>query len=352
MKTTMKTSLKKLPSIKRNPVSVSEDAMVSAHPLIEGKNLPMQLKPAIEGADLKEWACRHREFIETTLLQHGGILFRDFAVHTQQAFEEYVSLASAQLLHYTEGATPRTAVSDKVYTSTEYPPDQSIALHNELSYVTTWPMRIWFFCLIPASQGGETPIADMRRVYQRIPAAIRERFAAKRWMLVRNYGRHLSLSWQTAFRTIERSTVEEYCRTHQIAFEWRGPDHLRTSQVRPAIARHPQTKEFLWFNHIAFWHVSSLEPGTREALLQLYPPEDLPYHTYYGDGSPIEEAVIEEINHAYQRETVKFVWQEGDVLMLDNMLVSHGRSPYRGPRRILTAMGDPCSQRGVIDAEL
>jgi hypothetical protein len=26
--------------------------------------------------------------------------------------------------------------------------------------------------------------------------------------------------------------------------------------------------------------------------------------------------------------------------MIDNMLVAHGRSPYRGARRILAAMGD------------
>ena len=32
--------------------------------------------------------------------------------------------------------------------------------------------------------------------------------------------------------------------------------------------------------------------------------------------------------------------QEGDILMLDNMLSAHGRNPYTGPRKILVTMGE------------
>jgi alpha-ketoglutarate-dependent taurine dioxygenase len=36
---------------------------------------------------------------------------------------------------------------------------------------------------------------------------------------------------------------------------------------------------------------------------------------------------------------ISFRWERGDVLLLDNYLVAHGRNPYEGPRKILVAMG-------------
>ena len=104
--------------------------------------------------------------------------------------------------------------------------------------------------------------------------------------------------------------------------------------------RHPVTGESVWFNHIAFWHVSSLEPQLREAMMALFGEENLAYNTYYGDGTRIEDSIIAEINEAYRQETIAFPWQHGDIMMLDNMLVAHGRSPFVGPRKVLVAMGE------------
>jgi hypothetical protein len=69
--------------------------------------------------------------------------------------------------------------------------------------------------------------------------------------------------------------------------------------------------------------------------------DDLPNNTYYGDGSPIESSVLDEIREAYRREAASFAWQEGDILMLDNMLVAHSRNPYVGRREVLVAMAEP-----------
>ena len=275
------------------------------------------------------------------------VFFGRGLVETQEDFEQAVKSMSVELMHYMEGATPRVQLSENVYTSTEYPANQSIELHNELSYVITWPGRIWFFCVTPSQEGGETPIADVRKVLKRIDSAIVDRFVQKGWMLVRNFGNDMSLPWQKVFRTDNPSALEAYCREAQVEFEWIDSNRLRTRQVRPPIARHPRTGETIWFNHICFWHVSSLDPGVRESMLTVFGEENLPYNTYYGDGSPIEDSVIDEIREAYRQETVKFPWRERDLLMLDNMLVAHGRQQFVGPRRILAAMGDPCSDRGL-----
>ena len=41
-----------------------------------------------------------------------------------------------------------------------------------------------------------------------------------------------------------------------------------------------------------------------------------------------------------ERCAVRFDWQRGDVVMLDNMLAAHARDPFEGERRIVVAMGD------------
>lgn len=344
--------IKKMPGIRRASVCLSQDTVVKTGTLQSGQTLPFVIEPDVEGVHLASWIEHNLQFIQTNLLKYGGILFRGFDLRTQNDFEEVVKSLPYQLMHYIEGATPRTQLTPNVYTSTEYPPDQSIALHNELTYVVSWPMKIWFFCLLPAQHQGETPIADVRKVFQRIDPAIRERFEKVGWMLVRNYGERLSLPWQSAFRTSSKSEVEKYCHSAGIEYEWKSGEHLRTRQIRPAVAKHPLTGESVWFNHVAFWHVSSLESGVRQAMLTMFEEQDLPYNTYYGDGEKIEASTAEALRQAYRQETVAFPWQKGDFLMLENMLVAHGRSPYAGERKILVAMGDPFSLYASSTADM
>jgi alpha-ketoglutarate-dependent taurine dioxygenase len=309
---------------------------------LETKNqLPLVISPKFSDFNLPIWTAKNQEFIATNLLKYGGILFRGFAINQKEDFEQFVSAVCPQLMPYIESSTPRTKLSEKVYTSTEFPADQTIALHNESSYANTYPMKIWFCCMEPASQGGETPIADVRKVYQRIHPQIRERFQEKGWMLVRNYGDGFGLPWQKVYHTTDKAVMEEYCRHACIEVEWKDNNRLRTRQVRPAIAKHPKTGEMVWFNHVVFWHVSSLQTQFREKFFSEFTEEDLPYNTFYGDGSPIEDSVIAEIRAAYQQEMIVYPWQKGDILMLDNMLTAHARNPYSGSRKILTAMGEP-----------
>jgi alpha-ketoglutarate-dependent taurine dioxygenase len=269
------------------------------------------------------------------------MLFRGFDVSSKGKFECWLRAVCPQLMRYTEGATPRTELGDKIYTSTEYPHDQVIALHNELTYVKPWPMKIAFFCEQPAERKGETPVADVRTVHHLIAPVVREKFERKGWMLVRNFGDGLSLPWQETFHTSNRADVEDYCKRALIATEWKSRDRLRTRQVRAAIRRHPANGEKVWFNHVAFWHISSLEKHVREALQRVFTEEDLPYNTYYGDGEEIETGVVEHITEAYRKQTIEFRWQKGDILLLDNMLVAHGRNSYEGERKVLVGMGEP-----------
>jgi alpha-ketoglutarate-dependent taurine dioxygenase len=338
--------LHKLRTAKRKAIT-STPSLIKLSQLTEGATLPLVIEPAVHGIDLNTWAASRREFIRQRLLEHGGILFRNFNVRNVAVFEQFINTVSGDTLEYNERSSPRSQVSGNIYTSTDHPANQPIFLHNENSYQHTWPMKIFFFCETAALQRGETPIADVRKVFARVRPEITEGFREKNWMYIRNFGDGLGLSWQKVFQTNDKAEVEEHCRKNGIEVEWKDGDRLRTRAVRPALARHPQTGEMVWFNHATFFHVSTLELEVRDVLMKTYGPEDLPTNTCYGDGSLIEPDVLEELREAYRQETVTFPWHEGDILLLDNMLVAHGRASYSGPRKILVGMSEPCSERGI-----
>lgn len=327
-------------TVRRKPVHVSEEGLVRMSDLRPGSSLPLLAEPAVDGVDLTAWAGQNRESIESALQKSGAILFRRFGVRTVAQFEEFMLAIASPLLEYTYGSTPRTQVKDQVYTSTEYPAHKEIPPHNEMSYARDWPMKIWFFSIEAAERGGETPIADSRRVFARIDPKVRDEFASRQVMYVRNYGEGLDVPWQKVFRTDDPRQVERFCRSAGIAWEWRDGGRLRTREVCQAVARHPRTGEMVWFNQAHLFHVSGLAAEEREALRESFAEEDLPRNAYYGDGAPISGAVLDEVRSAYREEAVSFPWSPGDLMMLDNMLTAHGRRPFSGSRRVVVGMAE------------
>jgi amino acid adenylation domain-containing protein len=341
--------LKKLLDTKPKAFKLSERTLVRESRLDPRMSLPLVLQPEYEGVDLVAWAGQNRDTIEGRLQQHGGMLFRGFDTRSLSSFEQFAKTIAPSLMTYGERSTPRHVLSGNIYTSTDHPADQHILLHNEQSYTLNWPMKIWFFCVQPAREGGCTPIADSRRIFRRLPSSVVEKFVEKQVMYVRNYGDMLGLPWQEAFQTDDKRVVEEHCRRDSIDFEWKDENRLRTKQIRPAVRTHPRTGETVWFNHAVFFNVHSLDTAARESLRSGMDDLALPFNTFYGDGSLIEPAVIEQIYHAYRQEQIVFEWQTGDILMLDNMLAAHGREPFVAPRKIAVAMAEPYLELPIAD---
>lgn len=337
------------PATERRKVRVDERSLVRMAPAGTASGAPLTIRSAGPAVELAQWAGGHRAEIRRLLSVHGALLFRGFGIGDVATFERAIDAAVGQRLAYTERSSPRTQVGSNVFTSTDYPPEYPIFLHNEQSYNVTFPLRIAFGCLQPAASGGSTPIADTRRVLARVPGPIRDRFMRGRFALVRNYGQG-GVGWQDAFQTGDPAQVERHCRTHDIACEWTGPGRLRTTQVRPVVARHPDSGELAWFNHLTFFHTSTLPPAVRDHLTAGCGPGDLPSQTYHGDGTAIEPGVLDALRAAYEAETVRFEWEAGDLLLLDNMLMAHGRAPFTPPRRVVVAMAEPTNWSDVIVA--
>ncbi|EOD69900.1 TauD/TfdA family dioxygenase [Amycolatopsis vancoresmycina] len=273
--------------------------------------------------------------LQAHLRDHGAILLRGLPTDLD-LFNAVTETIGGALLTYTERSTPRSAVAGNIYTSTEYPPAESIPMHNENSYSASWPARLFFLCDTAAETGGATPIADSRAVYRLLPEDLRERFAGG-VTYTRAFREGLGLTWQEAFQTDDRAAVEDYCASHGQTHQW-TEEGLRTRHVRPSFATEPHTGDTVWFNQANLFHVSSLGEEVSEALLELYPEEDLPRNAYFADGSPIPVADLEKIRAVYDEVSYAFPWQTGDIMVINNMLMAHGREPFTGKRRILVAM--------------
>lgn len=294
-----------------------------------------------EQMDLNEWTTVNKSIINDAYVQYGAVLFRGFRVSDDAAFNSFTRKLSDELMDYSEPSTPRRQIAEKVYTSTEYPKEEHIPMHNEHSYSNYWPEKIWFYCVKPAEIGGATPIADSRKVFSGLSAGLREEFTKKGIMYVRNFNDSLDLPWQEVFQTESKEEAEKYFRKKNIAFEWKENNGLRTKQVCQAVLQHPVTKEWTWFNQAHLFHISSQDPSVQNYLIDQCGADHLPRNTFFGDGSPIPISYLEEIREVYRKAQFRFDWQTSDVIMLDNMLFAHGRDPFEGTRKILVAMAEP-----------
>ncbi|MGP4051170.1 TauD/TfdA family dioxygenase [Streptomyces sp. 2A115] len=293
-------------------------------------------KPGTALGRTEDWVVEHGAALTGLLDTVGAVLVRD-CVHSPEQLSEVARRFGGELLSYMERSTPRSAVSGGVYTSTEYPASETITQHNESAYASVFPHRLFFACFQSAETGGETPLADVREVTRRLPSDLLDRFRKLGIAYQRSYREGMGLTWQETFQTEDRAEVERYCAERGIDLTW--TDHgLRTSQRGPALVTDPGTGEECWFNQAHLFHVSNLPAATREALGELFPEEEMPRNATYGDGSPISDEEMDPVREAFDACTYAFPWQRGDLMVVNNLLQSHGRRPYTGERRTLVAM--------------
>jgi alpha-ketoglutarate-dependent taurine dioxygenase len=325
-----------LRGMRRKAVETTELVRTGFVPGNEGK-FPLMITPAVDNVDLAAWCESHRDELDGYFDKYGAILFRGFGLESATDFEAVASaIASDLFAEY--GDLPPESASERIYGSTPYPPDKMILFHNESSHLSSWPLRQFFFCVIPAQDRGETPLIDCREICEKIDPALLDEFDRKGLMYVRNFSEGIDVPWQDFFHTDERSKVEQICADAGMTCEW-TEEGLRVKQLAKAVRTHPRTGEKLFFNQIQLHHVRCLDEETRSALRQLFDDEDMPRNVYYGDGTPIPDETMDRIGDLFEELCVEFPWQQGDLIAVDNMLISHARRPFSGPRKLLVAMG-------------
>jgi len=289
-----------------------------------------------------QWYKSNEQSIGQHLLKSGAVLFRGVDISSLERFNTIANAAAQEFFSYVDGFSPRIKLSSNVYTSTEYDADYYITLHNELSYSARWPAKIFFCCLVPPGSGGETPIADCRRIIREMRPELIEEFDRKGVKYVRNLhgGEGLGPSWQNTFETQDKRVVEEFCKNAGTDYRWKADGGLKLTKIKPALIDHPVTGERVWFNQVDQFHPSHMDKEIFDTLMLMHDgdEEELPMFGAFGDGSKISVEVIGEIRRTVDATAVLTPWQKGDLLLVDNVLVCHGRMPYKGNRKIVVSM--------------
>lgn len=343
--------------------------MVEARP--EAANVPLD--------ELLDWIEENTAWREEELHRTGAMLFRGFAaIRTAEDFAALAQRIAPEILDYAGGTTPRSLVTGKIVTSTDAPRHVVIGLHQEMSYLAPSPAfpdptpdKVMFFCATAPGGGGQTPIADMRAVYRKLPRELIDRFEQKGGLVLhrklptkKKYG--FEVTWSTAFGTTDCVEMEMIAKQNGWSMSWSKDDGLEIShQPSPITLTHRVTREKVWFNQahllhksVAPWTSAWLGPGLPQRLkarvLQPFIKGRFFYHSTHADGSEISLSDLECIRHTLAEEMVLFDWQRGDVLLIDNKLVSHGRQPYQPPRTIYAALlaDVPRSTRSPVSPEV
>lgn len=312
-----------------------------------GPGVPTRFSANTAGVDLTAWIAANEAVIAQQLLVAGAVLFRGFQIDTAARFAEAVAqLGGTPGMSYIERTTPRSDVAPGIYTSTEYPADQEIFFHNENAYAATWPSHLYLWCETPPGGGGQTPLADCRRVLVSLPAELRERFQRLGVLYRRRFRTGLGVDWQRAFGVANEIELARRFEPVGYRFEWLA-DVLVATFSAPAVLSHPVSAAHSWFNHAGLFHRAALPPQVRQTAADTES-ELLQVDTRFGDDSPIPDAWIEIIRAAYRANAAQFDWRRNDLLVLDNRIVAHSRTPFSPPRRVLVAMTGPSHHRSPI----
>jgi hypothetical protein len=317
-----------------------------------------------------EFIEHHRGWLDDQLRSRGAALLRGFAIASPQAFEAAARAVEPVLQNEYLGTSPRDARTPYVFSASELPPHYPIPQHNEMTFLRDPPRRLMFGCLVAARRGGETPLADMRAVAAGIDPAVRGRFERGGIRIIRNYGGPSGAGrfdlwqlkrWDEIFQTTDRARVEARCAAEGVYSDvhWGSGDRLRLISEHEALRPHPNGGAPVWFNHSQVFHMSSApsELGrifrrTGEARTfawwriaqvmiaakrRLVRPEDQALHCTYRDGREIPVEDLEHVRDEIWRRMIATPWQSGDMVVIDNFAVSHGRLPYHGPREVVVA---------------
>jgi alpha-ketoglutarate-dependent taurine dioxygenase len=286
------------------------------------------------------WIEAHRAWALQAAAAAGVVVFRALPVETPDDFDAFVRAFGLPNFPHAESLSNavRTNLTERVFTANEAPPDAVIGLHHEMAQTPIHPSRLFFFCAVPAERGGATVVCRSDRLHAALresePAFV-EACEAKglTYSLVMpprdDPGSPVGRSWRSTFGVDDRAGAEARMRRLGYAWSWVEDDGLRTTTpVLPAVRDLGGGRRSLFNQLIAARGWSDARNSPASAVR-------------FGDGGRLPDAAWARVGEVAATLSFDLEWQRGDVALVDNRVVMHGRKPFVGRRELLASLVAP-----------
>ncbi len=274
-----------------------------------------------------------RPLIDGQLRGTGTLWLRGMPLRDRASFNEFMAALGYAPHSYEGGIAVRARDAGHVLVASQEDARITMAPHNEMAYLANYPRKVFFFCAVAAQEGGEVPINDVRDSVHHIPEAVLNRFADQGIRYQRYLPRESTptqIGWCDTFGTSDAAHLEALMRAKGHDTAWDAEDGLTYSYTHAAFLPDPSTGEPLWFNQVTELHSSYWRD---HPLFASDGPEGrYPATTAYGNGDPIAPDLITSLRAALWKTSRAVAMRPGDVLVLDNTHIQHGRFAFTGPR--------------------
>lgn len=276
--------------------------------------------------------------VDAALAGAGALLFRGFDVADAHAFDGAIGGYGDDGFTYEESLSNavRVSVTPRVFTANEAPPETEIHLHHEMAQTPIYPSKLFFYCEIAPDEGGATPVCRSDWLLGQLEGddpALVARFADEgvRYTNVMpandDAGSGQGRSWRSTLGVADQAEAE--ARLAELGYEWEWFDGATLRVTTPALAaiRTLPDGSKSFFNQLiaAFRGWSDSRNQAEKSLA-------------FGNGEPITAKHMARAIELSEELTRDIAWQAGDVALIDNYTVMHGRRPFAGKRRVLASL--------------
>jgi alpha-ketoglutarate-dependent taurine dioxygenase len=252
---------------------------------------------------------------------HGALLLRGFNF-TKESFRDFTASITPEFIGYQGGAYARDPIDgdSTVLSVTGQRQFFAVPMHGEMCYQKNPPTILWFFCHRPPVSGGETTLCDGIDFFEKLSPAARDLFTSRKVKYIRHYGRE---GWEGIYQTSDPEQVARVCaeRDTECAYD-PADDTISTAYAKSALTETLYGGKSAFVNNI----LTILEQESQNQKHSRVRMED---------NSPIPPEVVTELKTLEKALTRAVAWQPGDLVMVDNTRLMHGRNAFNDTEREL-----------------
>lgn len=252
-----------------------------------------------------------KEGIINLFKSYGVLLFRGFE-NSVDTFTQFTNSLSKDFRDYTGGVFNRRVINGDATLLSVNDFNDEVKLHGEMYYQQDIPLMLWFFCAHPASEDGETILCDGRQLFNELSSPLKELFRNKKLKYVIHLNKE---AWQKRYKTDDLRVIEQLCIQNNLLLQINPDESIDLQYICPAVHLSKCGK------YPTF--ISSLLPGKHKYKNSIF----------FEDDSEITDDIVSELTEVAERITTEIEWEMGDILMVDNTRMMHGRRAFSDNQR-------------------